>query len=62
MTGHEKAPSDVPDEAMMHGMHKDLITAHLLPPCGGTGFGTYRTDHRTMVAKASQGQSLHLSG
>jgi len=42
--------------------HSFLITAHLPPDRSGAGFGTYpMVAHRT-VAKASQGQSLRLSG
>jgi hypothetical protein len=69
----QKAPPDGPDEASLFlAGHCFLITAHLSPDRSGAGFSTY---HRTsafvsfaadfgatMVAKASQGQSLCLSG
>src|SRR5690606_36887912 len=39
---NKNAPPDAPDEAgPFRRMNRDPITAHLLPPCGGTGFGTY---------------------
>jgi hypothetical protein len=68
-----KAPPDGPDEASLFlAEHCFLITAHLSPDRSGAGFSTDRRTSAfvslladfgaTMVAKASQGQSLCLSG
>ena len=62
-TRKTKAPPDGPDEAeWLPKEYRYLIAAHLSPDRSGAGFSTYPMDHHRTVAKASQGQSLCLSG